>query len=106
MVYKKRAGTTEGLAYPMSVTYLKTQFGNVFIIPANEQACPAGNTVNNSKLAFVYDPTATEIVWKLRFEPKDLAESTIADEVVLRGVFAIAGILPNHIRMISHVRQT
>ena len=89
MIYKKRAGASEGLAYPMSVIYVKTQFGNVFLLPALEQASSV--VANVGKIAFVFDPTATEIVFKLRPTPKQVQQANIADEVVVRAVATVAG---------------
>lgn len=105
-VYKKRAGQQEGLVYPMSVIYLETNFGNCFLCPALEQAVPAGNTVNNGALSFMFDPTATGIVWKTRPERKDIYAKNIQDEAAIRARYGVLGLLSNHVRMLAHCRQS
>ena len=105
MVYKRRIGQEEGLAYPMSPFCVKTQQGTTWILPGMEQARPSGNTANRGALAFMYDPMATQIVWKLRPEAKRVYAKNVSDETVMRSRYALAGVTTGHCIMLSHIRS-
>ena len=84
----------------MSVSYVETTFGNVYLLPGQKQYGLVN--AHNGAIPFIFDPTATEVVFSMRPTTKDVYESNPNGEVLVFCRFAIAGLTQHHVRLFSH----